>query len=395
MKRKNNKIGLLLACHGSSYGMNLQAFATQYIIEKMGYDTEIINFKSGSGFKGISLDFGLFVYLAKYFLIDKNKKQKIEKTVKSDELHFRNDQLRITAARDFRNRRLHNFTEFMSFADLKDYSSRYYAVLIGSDQCWLPGFSFGRRNTLKFVPYGVRRISYGTSLGVDKYPWYCVNSSRKTWKSFDSISVREEEGKAIINKICGEDVHVEVVLDPTYLILRDEWLSLIPFEKKVEGKYVLSFILGNDVKQQELVRQFADFHKLKLVSILSNESTSPIDCTYADQTIIGATPEEFVNLIRGSEFVFTDSFHGIAFSVINQKQFFVFYRKRDDAKGSLNRNSRINNILRIWKLEHRLIRDFSFNRRLCNIEDINYLKVQDLLIKMRDKSIQYLFSALN
>ena len=38
------KIGLCLAYKGVNYGMLLQAFATQRIVEKMGYETEIIDY---------------------------------------------------------------------------------------------------------------------------------------------------------------------------------------------------------------------------------------------------------------------------------------------------------------------------------------------------------------
>ena len=378
---------------GSSYGMNLQAYATQYIIEKLGYLTEIIQFKTGSSFKGLTLDLGLLVYLP-IREIQRHRSIKTENSSLCDEYHVYNDRLRVEAAQLFRQKRLHNLTAPMTFEELAEYSKKYSAVLIGSDQGWLPGFAFGRRNSLSFVPQGVKRLSYATSLGVASYPWYCFHSSRKVWKRFDSISVREEEGKEIIRRVCGDSVLVDVVLDPTYLISKKEWEQLIPFQRREKERYVLSFVLGNDVRQQECIRRYADTLKLKLVSILSNESSSPIDTTYPDRVIVGASPEDFINLIRGAEVVFTDSFHGIAFSIINKKQLFVFYRKRDDAKGKMSRSSRIDNILRMWDIQDRLIMDPDVNWIDYTPKEVDYQHVSSLIDMLQKKSFDYLTKAL-
>lgn len=389
----NNKIGLVMACTGSSYGMNLQAFATQYIIEKMGYETEILQVKPDPSIKNVPLDYGLLFYLPKTWIQHKiNTKKEIE--LISDEIHKKNDDMRIEAAQLFRDNHLHNFTKKMYFDELQEYCKKFAAVLIGSDQCWLPGFSFGRKNSLRFVPDGVKRISYSTSLGVSSFPWYCYHSSRKVWRSFSSVSVREEEGKKIINDICGKDFPVELVVDPTYLLSRDEWLNLIPYVKEQNEKYILSFMLGNNVSQQKYIKRFAERKNLKLVSILSNESVSPIDMTYPDEVIVGASPEKFINLIRGAEYVFTDSFHGIAFSVINQKQFFVFYRKRDEAKGKMSRNSRIDNIMRMWGLSNRIINDIDLRTDKSEASLIDYIAVNKVIDEMKSKSFDYLKKAL-
>ena len=42
MKRR---VGLVMAYKGSNYGAQLQAYATQYVIESLGLDTTIIDFQ--------------------------------------------------------------------------------------------------------------------------------------------------------------------------------------------------------------------------------------------------------------------------------------------------------------------------------------------------------------
>ena len=237
-------------------------------------------------------------------------------------------------------------------------------------------------------------MSYSTSLGVSAYPWYLRSSSRKAWKRFDFVSVREEAGLKIIKDICGEDFPVELVIDPTYLISYEEWLQLIPEKRMNEKKYVLSFILGNNKEQMMCAKRFAQAKGLELVSILSNESSADIDTTYPDRVVIGASPDEFVNYVRGAEYIFTDSFHGIAFSVINKKQFFSYYRKRRETQAKYSRNSRIDNILQLWQLQHRLITDYTIDWQSSGIKEIDYAKVDTLVGQMRNHSFEYLHKAL-
>jgi len=67
MSRK--KVGLCLAFKGTNYGMLLQAYATQQIVETYGFDTEIIDYKSGRN-KGIEPSFAaIHVAIAK--ILDK------------------------------------------------------------------------------------------------------------------------------------------------------------------------------------------------------------------------------------------------------------------------------------------------------------------------------------
>ncbi len=63
------------------------------------------------------------------------------------------------------------------------------------------------------------------------------------------------------------------------------------------------------------------------------------DENFGDYAPYNVGPIEFLNLIRGAEYVCTDSFHGTCFSVINEKKFMVFNRYSDNS--SVSKNSRI------------------------------------------------------
>ncbi|MBR5349010.1 MAG: polysaccharide pyruvyl transferase family protein [Lachnospiraceae bacterium] len=379
------KIGLCIAFKGTNYGMHLQGYATQQVLDQAGFDTEIIDYHSGKE-KGIRWSTGA-VRVA-FTKIVRTAKKKLHKTRKQDNLHQENSNLRDAVSEQFRSRKLHNIVHVEGFSALRRKSADYFAVIVGSDQIWLPGVAFSNFFTLKFASQGVRRISYATSLGVSSYPNYAKKAAGDFWKQIDFLSVREQQGKDIIQSIV--DIPVEVVADPTYLFTKDEWEELIPPENVIKPGYILCYFLGDSELIKQYARKFADSRGARLVSILSNECNSD-DSKYADEVLIGKSPEEFVNLIRYADYVLTDSFHGLAFSVINQKQFLVFYRKRTDVKES--RNSRIDNIVRSWDIEDRLVREPEKLEFPTN--DIDYAAVIKNVEALREKSLAFLDRALN
>ena len=382
-------IGLKLAFKTTNYGAQLQAFATQQVLEKMGYTTEVIDLTHNDFFAVHSFGLGYLRNMIQGF-----KKKRILKKTRvniEDKLYQENREERKKAMQNFLITRFLNVKPYFSYKNLTKSARQMDAVLIGSDQIWGPGACYDKMASLDFAPKGVRRISYATSLGVSEYPKYCWYMSRRMWNKMDYLSVREKTGASIIKQICG-DIPVEVVVDPTYLLTKEEWETLIPVKQMISGGYVFCYFLGNDDEIRHCAKEFAQKQRLPLVSVLSNESFSEYDQQFADKLVLGASPEDFINWIRGASYVITDSFHGLAFSVINEKQFFISYRKRDDAV--LNRNSRINDVLALWGLEDRLITDKNRDWNAFIVSDINYKYVKYKLATERLRSLDYLKKAL-
>ncbi|WP_297960249.1 polysaccharide pyruvyl transferase family protein [uncultured Ruminococcus sp.] len=384
---EQKKLGLILAYRGVNYGMLLQAYATQKFIERQGFKTEILEYTRTS-YKHIRFTPWLPVYAADEIL-KRIKKKKQNKAEILDEVHKNNISDRKKVSNKFIESSLTNRRVINGIAALEEAGKEYDGVLIGSDQIWPPDAAFGNFTTLRFVPDSTNKISYATSLGVSSYPFYCRSSAAQFWKRINYLSVREEQGKRIIQDICN--IPVEVVVDPTYLFTGDEWKEFIPEQQIVAGDYILCYFLGATKRHKELARDFANKQGLKLVSILSTESVSDIDLSYADEIITGKGPNDFINLIRNAKYILTDSFHGVAFSVINNKQFYVFYRTKIGSKNS--RNSRIDNILNMWELQDRLVRNDATVDEF-SLSDINYEHVNKLVASKRDHSISFLINAL-
>lgn len=384
--QQKGTVGLCLAGYiGSNYGMLLQAFATQQIIDRLGYKTEIIKYKSGKN-KGIKPSVGA-AYVAAKAVCSRIKEKIAPQKETMDAEHRANRDRRYKLAGEFRDRRWHSVVECYGIDELRELSTKYQSVLVGSDQLWQPDIAFTNFYTLRFAAPGVKRISYATSLGVSEYPKYCWRQAKDYWTQIDYISVREEQGADLIEKIAG--IKPEVVADPTYLLTKEDWLSLIPDKTVSEEQYVLCYFLSDDKDAKALAIKYAHDRCLKCISILSSECNA--DDSDLDEVLTDKTPEDFINLIRHAECVFTDSFHGLAFSVINEKDFYIFYRKRTDVRAS--RNSRIDNILAKWGLEKRLV--IRPEDGLQETEIIDYSDVHEKVDSIRKKSLQFLIDALD
>lgn len=238
------KVGLLLAYKNTNYGAQLQSWATQIIIESLGFSTDIIEYIPQKKFEHPICDFGL-LYKYAYNIL---KKFVSRKTVDKSELpesflNYVNKRNQIT--RDFISQRLHNIVKLNGIDELSRSASNYSAIVLGSDQKWRPGASYSVIDSMSFVPKNVRRISYATSLGVDYYPRIYWHSSNIMWRNIDYLSVREKVGADIIKRVTG-GIPVSVVLDPTYLISKDDWYNIVPDKTIINNPYVLCYLLGDD-----------------------------------------------------------------------------------------------------------------------------------------------------
>lgn len=222
-------------------------------------------------------------------------------------------------------------------------NGKFDAYICGSDQIWsalkLPICS-------KLFLNGVssdRKIAYAPSMGLDTLPTYYIKKVGKYISDFKYLSVREEAAKHAILENFGIDALQ--VLDPTMLVGRDVWDSLLAFEgkKTPKKKYIFCYFLGE--LSDDTVRCINDIAKEYEVIILPYEEDS-IKVRNGNYQL--ADPLDFVNLIKHAQYVLTDSFHGSVFSVLYEKQFVVTKRTH---VGRVAQTSRITSLLTIFGLE--------------------------------------------
>lgn len=222
--------------------------------------------------------------------------------------------------------------------------------LVGSDQVWNP-YYLHMSKLLNFVPQYYKKISYATSIGVRKLPKNKVSKYKHYLKKFDKISVRETAGKEALEDILTRR-DIEVVLDPTFLLNRNEWKyfgkkSQTMFEKR--RPYIFSYFVGEKEDYSEALEHI----KNKLGMEIAYLSCNSTGLKLYGYNCADAGPHEFIDLLDNANIICTDSFHAVALSLNLNKDFVVFKRFREDDTGS--QNSRIEELLDKFNLQDRLI----------------------------------------
>ncbi len=373
------KVGLC-TCFLDNYGACLQAFALQRQIEKLGCDCKIIPYIGADGYLRDDV-----------VLISKMKLRCFARDVlqvfkREDTYDWRKTHL---AFYHFRKKHL-NFDHKIRFCysseELVPHAERYDAFVCGSDQIWNPTF-YKRNNPVYFLRFAGKkpRVAYAPSIGLSEMPEQYREEFISFVKDFDSVSVREQQGAQIVKDLCDRDARV--VLDPTILAGADFWNSVLkpgytpPFEK-----YIFCYIFSNTEQSRAYLEQVQKETCLPIVYLnISNLSYEGLNARckhYAD-------PIEFLQLIKHAEFVLTDSFHGTAFSLLFNKELYVF--KREHIGEKIDMLSRLESILDFSGLRDRFV---SLEQPFEKKDPIDYATVNERIGKLRADSEDYLKNAL-
>lgn len=186
--------------------------------------------------------------------------------------------------------------------------------IVGSDQVWRPAFNLGPRLANMFLDFAddnVKKLSYAASFGCKE--WEYTKEQEKTCsklaKRFDAISVREASAVDLCKNHFGIDV--SLVLDPTLLLNREDYEKVcnnIP--KKDKHIFVYSLVVGESV--------------MSVASKVSEAKGLPIVVKEAGGKVKKEdTIEDWFAEFRDAEYVVTDSFHGMVFSIIFNKPFYI------------------------------------------------------------------------
>lgn len=381
-------VGLCICWEVSNFGSTLQAFATTFTLGKIGIDFEIIRYKKRKSFFIKSLP----RLLNKYLLEDKRKF-----LISKINLLFRPNYKEYCRkwADNFQSFRKEKFVPYLSkiydgYENLKIGSLNYRMVVVGSDQLWSPSGLPTNFYNLMFVAKEIPKISYASSFGCPSIPWYQEKRTKIFLNRFSAISVRENTGAKIVKKLIDRDV--PVVVDPTLLLTKEEWLRQIPDEFLIEKPYIFAYFLGMNKDHRKIVAEFGKKINMPIVTIHHCDHYNKADLGFGDIVRDDIGPEKFVNLIRHADYVCTDSFHGSVFSLLHHKQFITF--NRYNANVLVSKNTRIDSLFQNLGLEKRRYNGTLFNEIS---QSIDYNSVDMKLNKWRKSSFDYLklaFSSL-
>lgn len=362
----NLKVGIITFYNVLNYGANLQCFALMNKIEQWSCNASIINYANQtSKYANInSIIKKIYVLIVNFLLLPLNLK--IKRNFKIFQNQYYNLSKVVTTKEE-----------------LENLLNEYDYVITGSDQVWNEEITQEDFDIymLKLKDLsGNKKISYAASIGKDNIEKEKSSRIANAVKDYKAISVREKSAKDILN---NEGINnVEIVLDPVLLHTQKEWNSVRKSSNSKE-KYIFVYMLLKDYKLIEFVEHLADKTQYRIVHM---DRINRYNRKYRPMSKYGVGPDEFVDLIANAEYVVMNSFHGLAFSILYEKQFVVFPHN--------TRNTRIENLLDITNLRDRMITSKEYNIEDYINEKIDYEEVNKRLEVEREKSINFLKKAL-
>lgn len=379
------KIGIITILKVNNYGAELQAYATQAYLRNAGYDAEIIDylFYKNKGHKATKGSRPVFPFplsaRIKEWLYPRimslkgicNKKA--DKARKANFAKFHEDNTAMSPT-------------YHSVEELYAAKLPYDIYMTGSDQVWNPGiYSSIAPYFLTFAPEGKKRIAYAASFGVANIPEYAKGYYRQRLDKYDAIGVREKNAVDIVRQLSS--TRAEWVLDPTLLLGKEEWMKVAkPTNEDISGKYILIYEL---TPCQYISRLAAHLHQAtgwQIVRICKGASRE--DKGQEVINVIDAGPAEFLYLFANASAVVTNSFHGTAFSINFQLDFYTVTPARKQ------NNSRQKSILELFGLDDRLLPEDAPMPQTDKLH-IDYAPVREILQCEREKSAKFLNEAIN
>ena len=378
------KVGILTILNVNNYGAELQCCALYRKLQQLGYDAEVINYLFGIHPEHVFDGEKRTVPIPLKQLI----KVKLLPVVQNMfcMFHQKNKRLRNKRFDEFHAKYNHlTSTVYPSVKSLYEAKFNYDVLCIGSDQVWnyMKGYSlepffacFDKNNT--------KKITYASSIGLSSLSVEAEQVFKKELTNFAYISVREQQASEILEKLLNRKI--DVVLDPTLILNKKEWLEVAKYEICPKEKYLLVYIVT--IKPCDyvltLARHIAKQRNLKIVRICRD--AYPEHSGSDVEEILTAGPSDFVGLFSKAEFVVTNSFHGTVFSINFSKPFYSVIKSHHST------NSRLTSILKKLGLEDRIV---PVGSQLPMISDIDFSDPSAKLEAERNLSIEYIKKALS
>lgn len=251
--------------------------------------------------------------------------------------------------------------------------------VVGSDSIWdIQEFGIDK---VFFADTELMRnhsIAYAPSFqdSIEKYLKDDWEKAKKMISSnFLSISLRDRHAASILQRQSG--AVYPVVLDPTLLLLKEDYQEIECCENIPNSPYILYYSRRYNSQAEAMVEEIAKERNLKVIEIsLRAQNTKKHQMRY------DAGVEEFISLVKNAELVVTNSFHGVILSIIYRRDFYAYSREHCYSK--------ITELLDSLGLSDRFVSDFNkYEER-----EIDYVQVYERLSSFRTFSLSYLQNAL-
>lgn len=365
------KVGILTMHKVINFGSALQAYATQSVIQKMGYKVELIDYDFPNEIH-LNPKIG-FLRQFKLFLVQMIKGFPLKKKKRAFE-QFWEDYFVLSK-------------HYPNSNAIKKDPPLYDVYIVGSDQVWNPKYIYDDNTFfLDFIPHNSICFSYSSSFAKIDFTKNYEERIRKYLSIFKDFSVREKDGIVIINKLLKRKAIV--ALDPTLLLNKEDYYPLIKQSKlNINYPYILVYVLDYAYNPYPYI-----LHVIKKIQKKTGYKIVCIEMPLKHivslqnvQNIHGSIgPSDFLYLFSNASIVITTSFHGVAFSLNFNKPLCAVVNNESDG------DNRIVNLLQLCNASSCII------KKHTKIEDINLdnqidsEKVQNYINEMRKTSFEYL-----
>lgn len=352
------KVGVMTFHDGINHGGFFQALCLSKYIQSLGYECEILNYKTRKHW--------LNEYAA--FLVKKNVFQ-VLKNIKKIGL-FKSEHSKLSC-----------FPASLTTSEekIKSIAKDYDYIVYGSDIIWDYQYGFTGDSSIYFgegMQPKIANVSYAASMGRvvdDRIP----EKFGDLLSSYKAIGVRDDNTKAMVESSSHKAVKV---VDPTLLVGREDIESYMgggSDKPLVEGKYMLIYAFHFPEEYQRKVKAYASANGLKLVAV-----GYPVDCAEVNMTEIG--PSGWLNLFDHAESIVTSTFHGTIFAIHYRKPFLTIANPAIKHKaGSLLKDLELTSRYREGDLP------------LEKLHDEIYGSIDEKLACVREPSREFLAQALS
>lgn len=360
----------IVTCHDVyNFGASLQAYAMQTYLESLGHQVKVVDYKPyyqpSDKVRLLEIPHGRhwFRELCRMlYHLPMKRSHRVRNRVFD---RFTTSCLHLTE-------RYHDIQQLIASHIDAD------VFIAGSDQIWNGYYLTGRDSVfyLDFVKSSARKVAYAPSISSTQMDKCLEYFYLKKLPCFDFVSVREKSSVPFMHRMGREDT--EVVCDPVLLLSAEEWGSLVPFRRLVDGGYVLVYDFDNNKQISAIAKAIAKEEGLKIINI-SIDTLGGLGTKLKD---IG--PEEFLSLVKGASFVVSSSYHATLFSMLFHKRFCIVRRQ-------LNINLRLEDLADDYGFSDRIVSEFSPSL----LDDIDYSQVDGKMAAFVSSSKDFLARALH
>ena len=375
-------VGIITIHAINNFGSLLQTFATQKIVERLGYKPVVINYKYPNDYHARE-----YQKVSPYAPSKQSFAMRLKLALYARTCMKKNNVRKSELFKQEREKLLLETKIYPTRESLHDNPPKFDIYFTGSDQVWNPRYMRGDYTFFLDFIENAPKVAFSASFGTTVLSESQKQEMHPLLNQYSAISLREPSGVGLVNDICNKKS--EWTCDPTLLLSGDDWSAIFDDSPIIKGEYILCYILTYTANPYpyatELIKHIQKHLKKKVV-IIDESGRYWLDYRYKSFRSYG--PREIINLFRNASFIISSSFHGAAFSINFKKDFYSLFPTgvKDERQECL---------LKLVGAEDRFIHVGDPFPTHSTLKITNWDSISEKLNAYRQHSINYLKSALS